>query len=119
MTDGTPSVNAHGWLHQLQVCKLLQHGEKVVCLEGLNRDLDALQFTFPELPLWDATAPSEPFREPQFLEVDLGHVQHEGTTTTIQVPITTLVPTHSLVDTIEPPCDIAMAINQHLQGALE
>ena len=58
MMDDTPSADAHIQLHQLQVCKLLQHGEKVVCLEGLNRDLDALQFTFPELPLWDAAAPS-------------------------------------------------------------
>ena len=53
-----------GWLHQLQVCKLLQHREKVVCPEGLNGDLEALQFTFPKLHLWDAAAPGEPFQEP-------------------------------------------------------
>ena len=64
MMDGIPSVDAHSWLHQLQICKLLQCREKLVCLEGLNEDLEALQFTFPELPLWDAATPSKPFQEP-------------------------------------------------------
>ena len=32
MMDGTSSVDAHSWLHQLHIHKLLQHGEKVVCL---------------------------------------------------------------------------------------
>ena len=50
-----------------------------------------------------------------------GHqqLQPEGMTTAIQDPTTTLVLTHSLANTIEPPCDITMAINFHLQGALE
>ena len=103
MKDSVPNANAYGQLHQLQVCMLLQHREKVVCPEGLNRDLEALQFTFPELPLWDATTPSKPFREPQFLEVYLGHVQPEGMATVIQGPITIPALTHSLADTIEPP----------------
>ena len=51
-------------------------------------------------PLWDAATPSKPFREPQFLEVDLGHVQPEGATTTIQASISTPALTHSLADTI-------------------
>ena len=119
MMDGTPSVDANGQLHQLQIHKLLQHGEKVVCPEGLYGDLEALQFTFLELPLWDATAPGEPFGEPWFLEVDLGHVQSESMTTTIQAPTTMLVLTHSLADTIETHQDITMAINWHLQGVLE
>ena len=54
------SADAHGWLHQLQVCKLLQHRDKVVCPKGLNSELEALQFTFPELPLWDVAAPGNP-----------------------------------------------------------
>ena len=61
MMHGVPSADAHGQLHQPQLYKLLQHGEKVVCLEGLNGDLEALQLTFPELPLWDTAASSEPF----------------------------------------------------------
>ena len=60
MTDGAPSMDAHSWLHQLQLCKLLQNEGSVVCPEGLNRELEALQFTFPQLPLWDAATPSEP-----------------------------------------------------------
>ena len=58
MMDG---VDTHGQLHQLQICKLLQHGSRVVCPEGLNSELEALQITFLELPLWDAAAPGEPF----------------------------------------------------------
>ena len=34
MTDGTPSEDAHSQLHQLQVCKLLQYMDPVVCPEG-------------------------------------------------------------------------------------
>ena len=103
MMDAMPSANAHSQLHQYQVCKLLQQREKVVCPEGLNGDMEALQFTFPELPLWDTTAPSKPFGKPWFLEVDFGHVQPQGVTITIQAPITTLALTHSHADTIEPP----------------
>ena len=30
MMDGMPSVDAWSWLHQLQICKLLQHKDMVV-----------------------------------------------------------------------------------------
>ena len=119
MTDGMPSADACSWLHQLPICKLLQHEGRVVCPEGLNGELEALQLTFPELHLWDAAIPGEHFWQPQLLEVDLGSAQTEGVTTTIQAPTTTLVLTHSLADTTEPSCDIAMVINLHLQGVLE
>ena len=61
----------------------------------------------------------EPFSELQLLEVDLSHTQPEGMTTAIQAPTTLLVLTQSLADTVEPPHDITMAINLHLQGASE
>ena len=61
MTDGMPSGDAHSQLHQLQICKLLQHEGMVVCPEGLYCELEPLQFTFPELPLWDAAAANEPY----------------------------------------------------------
>ena len=69
--------------HQLQICKLLQHKDRVVCPEGLNGKLEALQFTFPELHLWDAATPSEPFQELQLLEMDLSSVQPESMATAI------------------------------------
>ena len=62
MMDGVPHTDTCSWLHQLQIQKLLQHQGKVVQPEGLNGDLEALQLTFPELPLWDVAflvSPSE------------------------------------------------------------
>ena len=63
MTDSALSLDAHSQLHQLQIWKLTQHKGKVVCPEGLNGELEALQLTFPELPLWNAANPGEPFQE--------------------------------------------------------
>ena len=63
--------------------------------------------------------PNDPFQEPWLLEVDLCNAQQEGMTTAIQAPTTTPVLTYSLADTVEPPHDIAMAINLHLHQALE
>ena len=59
MTDGAPSMGACGWLHQLQVHKLLQYKDQVVCPESLNGQMEALQFTFKELPLWDTATPKQ------------------------------------------------------------
>ena len=91
MMDGVPSADACGWLYQLQICKLLQHKDMVVCSESLNGELEALQFTFQELPLWDAAAPGKPAYEPQLIEVNLSSMQPESMTTTIQTPTSTLV----------------------------
>ena len=109
MTDGTPSTDAHGQLHQLQICKLLQHKDMVVCLEGLNGELEALLFTFQELPLWDATSPGEPTCKPQLIEGDLSSVQPESRTTAIQTCTTTLmlpplwlIPESLLVTSLQP-----------------
>ena len=46
MIDGVCSTNACSGLHQLQVWKLLQHSDSVVFTEGLNGELEALQFSF-------------------------------------------------------------------------
>ena len=90
MMDGTPCVNACGWLHQLQICKLLQHNNMVVCPEGLNGKLEALQFSFPDLPLLNAAAPGKPTHKPQLIEVDLSSVQPKSMPTSTQAPTTTL-----------------------------
>ena len=52
MIDGMPGTDTYSQLHQLQIGKLLQHKGRVVCPEGLSGELEALQFTFPGLPLW-------------------------------------------------------------------
>ena len=57
----------------------------VVCPEGLNSELETLWFTFPELPLWNAAAPSKP----QLIEVDLSSMQSESMTASTQTPTTT------------------------------
>ena len=118
LMDGAPSTDAHSCLHQLQVCKLLQHKDLVVCPEGLNSKVEALQFTFQELPLWDAATPSKPTHELQLTEVDLSSMQPESVTTTIQTPHSTPVlppPTNSA----EPSGDITTTINLQLMGAME
>ena len=50
-TDGAPSMETCGQLHQLHVHKLLQCKDLVVCPEGLNGHMEALHFTFKEFPL--------------------------------------------------------------------
>ena len=89
--DGATRTDPHGWLHQLQICKLLQHKDMMVCPEGLIGELEALQCTFWELPLWDAAAPSKPAHKPQLIELDLGSMQPESVTTVIQTLTTTVV----------------------------
>ena len=91
MMDGVPSAEAQGQPHQLQICKLLQHKDMVVCPEGLNGKPEALQFTFQELPLWNAAVPGKPADKTQLIEVDLSSMQPESVTTDIQIPTTALV----------------------------
>ena len=98
MMDGVPSREACSHLHQLQVCKLLQHKDLVVCLEGLNGEMEASWFTFQELPLLDTAAPGEPAHELQLIEVDLGGMQSERITTAIQ--------THQSTPILPPPASL-------------
>ena len=90
MMDGMSCVDAHGHLHQLQVCKLLKHKDLVVCPDGLNGEMEASQFTFQELPLSDAASPGKPTCEPQLIMVDLSGVQAEGASTPVQTLTSTL-----------------------------
>ena len=59
MTYCAPTVDVQGWLHQLQICKLLQHNDMVVCPEGLNSKLEALQCTFQELLFLECCHPQQ------------------------------------------------------------
>ena len=117
MTDSALSGEAYGCLHQLQVCKLLQHKDLVVCPEALNSEMEASWFTFQEPPLWDSATPGEPTCKPQLIEVDLSGVQSESIKTTIQTPQSTtiLLPP---ADTAEPSSDITAAINLQLTGTM-
>ena len=83
MTDGAPSMDACGQLHQLQVPKLLQYKDLVVCAEGINGQVEALQFTFKELPFWNATTPGQPACKLQLMVVDLSSMQSEGITAAV------------------------------------
>ena len=69
MIDGMPSMNACDHLSQLEVCKLLQCGDQVVCPKGLNGELEPMQFTFSEPPIWNKDALSKPTCELLLLEV--------------------------------------------------
>ena len=71
MTDSMCNVNACGQLHQLQVWKLLQHGNSVVFPEGLNGEPKALQFSFQELPPWNAASMDRPTQDLPMIEVVL------------------------------------------------
>ena len=79
--------------HQLQMCKLLQYKDLVVCPEGLNGQMEASQFTFnKELPpLGCCCIPSKPACKPQLMVGDLGSMHPEGVTATIQTPHSTPV----------------------------
>ena len=78
MTDSTQSVNVCSHLHQLQTWKLLQHGEHVVFPKGLNGELEAHHFSFPELPPWDTTATDGSAGELLPIEVILGDTEHDS-----------------------------------------
>ena len=42
----------------------------MVCPEGLNGELEALQFDFWELPLWNVAIMDELIQDPPLIEVD-------------------------------------------------
>ena len=94
-------------------------GGCVACPGGLNRELKALQFIFQELPLWDVATVCEPTQDPPLIEVHLNSPQPDSMMTTIQDPLTISISTPSPATPVKPVCDIATAINQHLQGGLE
>ena len=106
-------------LHQLQVHKLLQCRDLVVCPEGLNCQMEASHFTFKELPLWNTAAPTEPAFEPQLMVVDLGGMHSEGITATIQTPLSMPVLPPPPAGTTEPSGDATATVNLQLTGTME
>ena len=93
MIDGVPSWSACGHLHQLEVHKLLQCKDQVVCPKGLNGGLEPVLISLPELPVWDMNTLSEPVHETSLLQVDLFHAMLGDKCPSSQVPA-------------EPPCHL-------------
>ena len=83
MIDGVTSRKTCGHLCQLEVCKLLQCGDQVVCPKGLNRGLEPLLLSFPKPPVLNMDALSRPVHKPSLLQVDLPSVRLRD-----QTPIT-------------------------------
>ena len=90
----------------------------MVCLKGLNGEMEASQFTFQEPPLWYAAAPGKPASKLQLIEVDLSVMQSESVTIANQTPqsIPILSPP---ADTAEPSGNITAVINLQLMGAMK
>ena len=119
MTDSAhPPQTLKVDLHQLQVHKLLQYKDLVVCPQGLNGQMEASQFTFKELPLWDTATPCANCTM-QTTAAGSGpqcSMQPEGVTTTIQTPSNLHQSYPLLADTTEPSGDITAIINLQLTG---
>ena len=75
MIGGAPSTNTCGCLSQLEICKLLQCGDQVVCPKGLNGELEPMQFTFSEPPVWNMDALGKPTHKPLLLQVNLSSMK--------------------------------------------
>ena len=93
MIGRVPSMNACGCLSQLEVCKLLQCRDQVVCPKGLDGELEPFWLTFSEPPVWNTDALSEPTHGLSLLWVNLSSMKPGD-----EVPIT-LVP-HVLTTTL-------------------
>ena len=94
MTDSTQSVNTCSCLHQLQTWKLLQHREHVVFPEGLNGEMEAHHFSFPELSPWDTATAGRSAWELPPIEMILGGVEHESMLTIPPSPASSVPASH-------------------------
>ena len=83
------------------------HGDCVVFPEGLNGELEALQFPCQDLPLGNATTTDGPTQNPPLIGMVLGSMEPKTANTTLVPPS---------FQAIEPPHDITTVLNQHLQG---
>ena len=77
MMDSMHTINVCGQLHQLCMWKLLQHRNSVVFPKRLNRELEAHQFSFQELPLWSATSMDGTIQDIPMVEVVWSDVESE------------------------------------------
>ena len=113
-----PSINACGYLSQLEVHKLLQCGDQVVFPGGLNGGLESMWFTFPELPVWNTATPSQPTCEPLLLQVNLSSMKPRDETPIGLVPLIASMPLSSMQHAMEHPSEIATSMTVELQELL-
>ena len=107
MIDGVPSRRTHGHLHQLEVHKLLQCGNHVVCPEGLNGGLEPVLPLLPKLPIWDMNTLGRPVHKPLLLQVDLFHAMLGNKMPTIPGPCRASTPPSSPHLVMECPSEMA------------
>ena len=107
MIDGVPSSKTCGYLCQLEVCKLLQCGDQVVCPEHLNRGLEPLLLPFPKPPVRDMDTLSRPVHKPSPLQMDLPSVRLRDQTPITPAPCGASTPPPSLHSTMECPSETA------------
>ena len=112
MIDGTPSANACGYLHLLEVCKLLQCGNQVVCPEGLNGELEPMQFTFSEPTL------GKLHHKMSLLWVNPSSVKLSGEAPIASVLLTSSLLPSSMQPTTKYPCDATTGMTAEIQELL-
>ena len=118
MIDGASSTNTCGCLNQLEVHKLLQCGDQVVCPKGLNGELEPMQSTFSEPPVWNMDALSKHAHEPRFLWINLSSMKQRDEAPVTLVPPTSSVPPSSTHPATNYPCEAATSMTTELQGLL-
>ena len=117
MIGRAPSMNACGHLSQLEISKFLQCGDQVVCPKGLNGELEPMQFTFSEPPVWNMDALGKPTCEPSLLQVYLSNMKLGDEASIASVPMSSMPPS-SMHPTTKYPCEAASSMTTELQELL-
>ena len=112
MIDRAPSMNVCGCFSQLEVHKLLQHGDQVVCSKVLNGELESMPFTFPEPAL------SELHHETSLLWVILSHMKPSNEAPIASIPLTSSLPSSSTQPTVKYLCKAATSMTAEIQKLL-
>ena len=107
MINGVPSRSTCGCLGQLEVCRLLQCGNQVLCPKGLNWGLEPIQFSLPEPPVWDMDTLGKPACKPWLLKVDLSSVKLRDQMPIASAPHRASTPPSPLHSAMECPSETA------------
>ena len=107
MIDGVPCRSTHRHLHQLEVHKLLQCGDHVVCPKGMNGGLEPVLLLLPKLPIWNMNTLGRPVHKPLLLQVDFSHAMLGNKMPIIPGPCRASTPPSSPHLVIECPSEMA------------